>query len=137
MFGARLNYESRFFVTGRELSGIESIDIGYNNAVSLLQPLGFPTGVTVVAGPTQEQLSLSRYLIYDDPILAYTGDATMSGSINYNGNAYGFDSGYLNNYSVNCAVGAIPKVSASFAIYDEMRTGNGADMSGTIAHSDI
>lgn len=133
MFGARLNYESRFFVTGQELSGIDSIDIGYANATNILQPLGFPTGLTVVAGPTEESLSLSRYLVYDDPILAFTGDSCMSGSINYQGKAYGFDSGYLNNYSVNCAVGNIPRVNASFLVYDEMRTGDGADASGAIA----
>ena len=54
----------------------------------------------------------------------------MRGSFNYNNNAaYGFESGYLSSYSVNCAVGSVPKVNANFVVYDEMRSGVSA--SGT------
>ena len=126
MFGSKLNYESQFFVSGQELSGIESIDIGYNNSANITKPLGYSQGVTTVAGPTEQAVSLSRYLIYVDPILNYTGDINMSGSIHYDGASYGFESGYLNSYSVNCAVGSIPRVNADFVVYDEMRSGYNA-----------
>ena len=138
MYGTTLNYESHFFISGqngsvaaRELSGIESLEIGYQNSASVTNPLGYKKGVTTVGGPTVQEVSLSRYLIYDDPLLDFTGDGeVMKGSFNYDNNAsYGFESGYLNSYSVNCAVGSVPKVNAKFNVYDEMRSGVSA--SGT------
>jgi len=63
--------------------------------------------------------------MYEDPILAFTGESeAMKGSFNYKNNtSYGFNSGYLTSYSVNCAVGSIPKVNTSFVVYDEMKSG--------------
>jgi|TARA_R100000458_G_scaffold25984_1_gene23409 hypothetical protein len=137
MFGSKLNYETHFFVSGlggtpsaRELSGIESLDIGYSNSAKTVNPLGYSKGVTAVGQATSQEVSFSRYLIYDDPILDFTGQEVMRGSINYDNNiAYGFESGYLTSYSVNCAVGSVPKVNASFVVYDELRSGVSA--SGT------
>ena len=76
--------------------------------------------MTAISGPTSQEVSFSRNLIYADPILAYTGSKPISGSVNYNGNSYGFKSGYLTSYSVNCAVNSIPKVNTSVVVYDEM-----------------
>lgn len=125
MFGSKLNYESHFYLTGRELSGIDSIEIGYNNAANVVNPLGYKKGVTTVGGPTSQTVSLSRSLLFIDPLLDYTGaNHIVTGSFNYNDNAsYGFNSGYLTSYSVNCAVGSIPKINASLVVYDEMRSG--------------
>jgi len=81
--------------------------------------------VTTIGGPTSQTVSLSRYLIYVDPVLDFTGASdVMEGSFNYDNNAsYGFESGYLTSYSVNCAVGSVPKVNASLVVYDELRSG--------------
>ena len=132
MYDTTLNYDCHFFISGadgtpsaRELSGIESLDIGYSNSSNVLAPLGTTHGLTTVAGATSQTVSFSRNLIYQDPIYGFRGASeAMAGSFNYNNNAsYGFNSGYLSSYSVNCAVGAIPKVNASFIVYDEMRSG--------------
>ena len=135
MYDSTLNYEAHFFISGhsgswgvplaRELSGIESLEIGYQNSSEISKPLGYKKGVTTVNGPTAQTVSFSRYLIYDDPVLDFTGESqVMKGSFNYNNNAaYGFESGYLTSYSVNCAVGSVPKVNASFVVYDEMKSG--------------
>ena len=152
MFGARLNHETRFFVASgrkgiglipdaihhRELSGIESIDLSHQASSSTAYPLGTRKGITTSTGPVQQSLTLSRYLIYNDPILGLTGDIAPSGingSIHYADRSYGFKSGHLTNYSVNCAVGTIPKVSANFQIFGEMKSGYSA--SGTLTHPDI
>tara|TARA_R100000005_G_C4975645_1_gene187150 strand:- start:584 stop:1390 length:807 start_codon:yes stop_codon:yes gene_type:complete len=130
MYGTTLNYDSHFFISGgslprTELSGIESLDISYQNSQTTTNPLGYNRGVTTIAGPTSQNVSFSRFLIYDDPVLSFTGaNDPIRGSFNYDDNAsYGFNSGYLVSYSVNCAVGAIPKVNASFVVYDEMKSG--------------
>ena len=132
MYGSKLNYESHFFISGfeggspsaRELSGVKSLEISYQNSANVTNPLGYKNGLTTVGGPSQQAVSFSRDLIYDDPILDFTGDNVMKGSFNYDNNtSYGFFSGYLTSYSVNCAVGTIPTVNASFSVYDEMRSG--------------
>ena len=131
MFDAKLNTDSHFFVSGQQLSGVESLDIGYNNSATVLNPLGYSKGVTAISGPTTQEISFSRNLIYSDPILDYTGSKPISGSVNYNGSSYGFGSGYLASYSVNCAVNSIPKVTTSVVVYDEMR--DTIDASGATA----
>ena len=135
MYASTLNYESHFFISGvgvgttqaqaRELSGIESLEIGYQNNANVSKPLGYKNGVTTINSPTSQTVSFSRYLIYNDPVLSFTGESgIMMGSFNYdNGAAYGFESGYLNSYSVNCAVGSVPKVNVNLVVYDEMRSG--------------
>ncbi len=135
MFGARLNYDCNFFVAGQRLSGIQSADVGYTNSAVITNPLGYVDGATTIGGATEQTVSLTRYLIYDDPIAAYTGNVNMSGSIDYGGISYGFKSGYLQDYSLNCAVGAVPQVNANFVVYDEMRSGYSA--SGNVTHPAI
>ena len=138
MYGTTLNYDCHFFIAGadgspsaRELSGVQSLDMGYSNSSNIAKPLGSVRGVTTVGGATSQTVSFSRNLIYEDPILAFTGESeAMKGSFNYKNNtSYGFNSGYLTSYSVNCAVGSVPKVNSSFVVYDEMKSGINA--SGT------
>ena len=123
MFGGTLNHEARFFADGYELSGVESVSLSYSNSSSILKPLGTKKGLTTSTGPTQKTLSLSRVLTYNDPILNYTGEAPLSGSIYYSDDHYGFESGYLVDYSLNCAVGAVPRVNCNFQIASEIKSG--------------
>ena len=98
--------------------------------------LGFNVGSSIVAGATTQQLSITRNLIYDDPVLNFTGESNISGSINYNNNNNGFRSGYLTDYLVSCAVGAIPKVTTNITIYDELVSGT-KNASGSVAAPSI
>ena len=134
MFGSRTNYDSHFFIDGEEISGVSSIDIGYQNAANVTKPLGYQGGVVTVGGPTQQSLSVTRYSISATPLEQFAAGQRMSGSLNYNGESYGFNNGYVTEVSVNCAVGSIPKTTYNFSIYDELRTGESA--SGTYT-SDI
>lgn len=120
MFGSRLNDEVNINIAGSELSGISSVDFSYSNTANILKPLGSKKGLTTVGGGTQQKVSISRHLIYDDPVLDYTGASSMIGNIRYNNSSYSFSSGYLTNYSVNCAVGSVPKVNASLIVLDEL-----------------
>ena len=123
MFGSISNYENKFFITGQQVVGIESIDINYSNSPTINKILGSAKGLTTIGGVTQQKLSLTRNLIYNDPLLSYTGLSNITGGINYNDKSYRFNSGYLDEYMVNCAIGAIPKVTTNITVYDEMQTG--------------
>jgi hypothetical protein len=123
MFGSTSNYENKFFITGQQVVGIESIDINYSNSPTVNKILGSTKGLTKIGGVTHQKLSITRNLIYSDPLLSYTGSSSITGGINYDNKSYRFNSGYLDEYMVNCAVGTIPKVTTNITVYDEMQTG--------------
>jgi hypothetical protein len=123
MFGLVSNYENKFFIDNKEIVGIESIDINYSNSPSVSKILGAKNGLTTIGATTQQKLSITRNLIYSDPLLSYTGSSSITGGINYDNKSYRFNSGYLDEYMVNCAVGTIPKVTTNITVYDEMQTG--------------
>lgn len=133
MFGAKLGHESKMYAGGFELPGIESINFSSQNNTSLIKPMGTTKGFTSVSGPLNNTLSITRSLVYKDPILyRYTGYGTvMKASIfdENNQNFYGFESGYMNSYSVNCAVGSVPRVTTNFVIADEIKSGANSDQS--------
>jgi len=125
MFGARFNHETRFFSDGYELSGVESASLNYTNPSQIVKPLGTKQGFTVANGLPQRTLSLSRVLTYNDPILSHTGDTSISGNIYYDNRVYGFSTGHLVDYNLNCAVGSVPRVSTNFQIASELKSGEG------------
>jgi hypothetical protein len=128
MFGGKFNHEARFFADGYELSGVDNVDFSYSHSENILKPLGTKDGLTTHSGPTQQTLSVSRVLTYNDPIFSYTGESPISGSIFYEGNYYGFETGYLVDYSLNCAVGAVPRVSCNFQVASQMKSGVNANL---------
>jgi hypothetical protein len=130
MFGQISNHENKFFISGQEVLGLENVSISYSNSYTPTRFVGVGTAHALVASPVEKSISMSRYLIYQDPVLNYTGDAAMSGSVNYRSNSYGFTSGYLTEYSINCAVGTVPNINSNIVVYGEMRTG--VNQSGSV-----
>ena len=120
MFGQLSNYENKLFINDQEILGIDSINLSYSNSSNDSKILGRSSSFTTVNGATVGQLSISKNLIYIDPILDYTGSSQVFGHIEYNNKGYGFSNAYLTEYMVNCAVGSIPKVSSNFIIFDEI-----------------
>ena len=135
MFNAKLNHECEFYISGLRLSGVESVDISYSQQNNIIKPIGFSKGISVANGEPQKSLSVTRNLLYQDPILNYTGNIAMDGSINYENHSYGFKKGYLSEYIVNCAVGSIPKVSINAIILDELKSSSNSF--GNIQHPNI
>lgn len=125
MFSQILNYENKFFVNGVEIPAIESLDLSYSNNAQTKKLIGFGQAVSTIAGSTQQKLSITRNVIYTDPIYGYAvNGANISGSLNYNNNHIGFRSGYVDKYMVSCAIGSIPKVTTNITIYDELVSGS-------------
>ena len=69
MFGAKLGHESKMYVGGFELPGIESFNFSSQNSASLVKPLGTRKGFTSVSGPMKKTMSITRSLLYKDPVL--------------------------------------------------------------------
>lgn len=122
MLGSVSNYENYVFFAGQQLRGIENFNISYSNQSNVSRFIGFSKGHTLPLADSEKQFSFSRYLIYKDPILTLTGSSPIRGSINYNGLYYGFESGFLTEYGVNCAIGSIPVSNAKFSVYGPMNS---------------
>lgn len=137
MFDQVYNYENKIFFNDNEFVGLDSADFSYSHSQKTIKALGFSVGQTVVSGPVQQKISLSYPLIQGSPFYSalIQGIPIGSGSINYNGSSYGFKSGYVENYSVNCAVGSIPRESSSISVFNQMERGINA--SGALPLSTI
>lgn len=115
-----LQYDQLFVVNGYKLSGVESVSVSHSTSLENALTLGSLFGYNL-NNPFQAQISLQRNCLYTDPLLAFTGDSPLSGSFSYNGQSYGFTSGYLTKYAVNCGVGEIPSVACDIVVYGDLK----------------
>ena len=132
---AVLNYEQQFYLSGILLSGVTDINGGYSISESPINIIGKGYCHPVRQGPLVGEFNISKYYIGEDPLLNYTGDHPVSGSINFQDKQFGFEDGYLTEYSINAGIGQIPTSSASIVVYGDM--GSGIDASGNSSHPGI
>ncbi len=131
------SYESKFFIDEYGLSGIRDWEASYSVPQQTINALGAGFVRNVYNGPLQGNLSFTRDMIFNsDPVLSYTGDAALSGTLIYDTyldqgteKVFGFTEGYLTNYSVSCGVGGVPTVDSSFVSFGRFGSGiRGGDL---------
>jgi hypothetical protein len=139
MFGARFNHEVSFFITGQKMPGIESVELSYDNSLSITKPLGYSKGLTMSSDKYSTSISLVRSLIFNDPLLNCTGNVNITGmSIHYDNQNYFLSNHiYMTEYLVNCAVGSIPKVTTNFICFNSVETPDVKGASGSLAEPAI
>jgi len=113
-------YEQAFVVNGTQLSGVNNVSVNYSIPLEQALILGAEYGYNL-NNPIQAEISIQRQMLYQDPLLAFTGDASFSGSLKYNGKSYGFTSGFLNQYSISCSVGEVPSISCGITIFGKLQ----------------
>jgi len=118
-----LNADQLFFINGQKLSGVSSLSLGYTNPLENSPVLGNAGFGFAMNGPVEGVVEFSRSLVYQDPILNFTGDSSFSGNFSYGNRAYSFESGYLTNYSVSCGVGDVPQVNARVSVWCGLTSG--------------
>ena len=134
------SYEQIFYLDGTGVSGIRNLSAGYSVGQKQVRALGAGFIREVIAEPLQGELSMTRDLLYQDPVLGLTGEAPVSGTLLYdvemNGaeKVYGFNTGYLTSYSINCDVHDVPTIETTFAVFGQLGSGERErelDYSGT------
>jgi hypothetical protein len=120
MFGTKTNSEARLTIQNQEILGVESLNIAYSNKFETIKLLGYTKGVSSHNDYVDKTLSVSRNFIGIDPLLYYVGGDAIDGNIFYNGESYDFKTGYINDYSINCAVGSIPKINNNIFIIGDL-----------------
>lgn len=123
MKNAILNYENTFFLRGTALSGVISVDGSYNIDYKPINVIGQGFTKQVVASVPVAELSLSRYLVNNDPVLILTGEKNnfsavpVDGGLFYKNKYFAFQNGYLKSVGIKCSVGDIPQIESSFDIF--------------------
>lgn len=136
MKGATLNYENYFFLNNSTISGIISVDGGYSINYAPIKTIGVGYNKQVIAEVPVANFSINKYLLYNEPFLAFTGENNnktaigFKGSLNYNNKKFGFLSGYLNSFGLSCSVGEIPTTKSDIVVYGDV--GPNYDASGNL-----
>ena len=132
---AVFNYEHQFYLDGILLSGVTNVDGGYSIDESPIHIIGKGYAYPVRQGPLVGNFSISKYYIGKDSLLNYTGQDSFSASINYGDSSFGFQSGYLSEYSISAGIGQIPQSNASITTYGDF--GSGISSEGTAPNPPI
>lgn len=123
MKNATLNYENTFFLEGTALSGVLSVDGSYNIDYKPINVIGQGFVKQVISSIPTAELSLSRYLVSNDPVLNLTGQQSnfsavpISAGLYYKNKYFAFQDGYLKSIGISCSVGEIPKIESSFDVF--------------------
>lgn len=131
-----LNYENQFFLNSSTISGIISVNGGYNINYAPIKTVGVGYNKQVIAEVPVANFSINKYLLYNEPFLNFTGEnidnvaKSFRGSLNYNNKKFGFDSGYLNRFNLSCSVGEIPTTTSDIIVYGDI--GPSYDASGSL-----
>jgi hypothetical protein len=140
------SYEQIFYLGGTGISGIRNISAGYSVGQKQIRALGAGFVKEVIAEPLRGELSMTRDLLYQDPVLGLTGEAPISGTLLYgveldgNEKVYGFNTGYLTNFTINCDVQSVPTIDTTFSVFGQMGSGvreGELDYSGTAPLSNL
>lgn len=131
------NYEQKLYINEHEVLGVTDINGSYQINEDPIHIIGQGFTHQVKNGPMAGDFQLSKYYIGNDILLSYTGSESINGSIHYGDKSFGFEDGYLTEYSLSCAIGQIPTATASIKVYGDIGSGINASGSETIPEIQI
>jgi hypothetical protein len=137
MKNAITNYENTFFLNGAALSGVISVDGSYNIDYKPINVIGQGFLKQVIASVPKGQMSVTRYLVTNDPVFQLTGDGNnynalaLNAGLYYKNKYFAFSTGYLSSFGIKCQVGEVPTIQSSFDVFGDM--GSNFNPSGTSA----
>lgn len=132
---ASLNYEHQFFLNGVLVSGVTNVAGGYSIEESPINIIGKGYTFPVRNGPLVGNFSITKYFLGEETFMNHIDDVPITGSINYGDKSFGFDEGYLSEYSFSAGIGAIPEAQASIVVYGDI--GKGIDADQSLPHPEI
>lgn len=130
------SYENSLYISGFKIFGVNDVNFGYSLPIEHINVIGANKFTTFTNNAPQSNLSVQKYLSPADFFLNFTGSGQISGGLFYNNKNFTFNRAYLNNYSVSCAVGNFPSLSADFTIFGNVGTGiagSGASETGALS----
>ena len=105
------------------MNGVTNVDGGYSIQESPINIIGKGFAYPVRNGTLQGNFQISKYFIGKEEVLRYVDGTPISGSINYGGNSFGFESGYLSEYSFSAGIGQIPESQIAISVFGDIGKG--------------
>jgi len=125
MFNVYSIENQNFYLNDSLVSGVQSLDINYNNNINPSLAINDPNINYLVTSPVVANLDLNYILSSNDNFISYTGSRPFSGKVEYGNNYFTFSSGYLTNYSISYSFGEYPIVSVKNLILGELGNRSG------------
>jgi hypothetical protein len=116
MYGRRIYADQRLIINQQEISGVTSFNGNFELPFNSIDVLG-NNFITSIDGEISKNISFSRFLNQSDHLKFLTGDAFCSGYVLYDNKSFGFSSGFLTNYSVECGIGDIASATTDLIVY--------------------
>lgn len=116
MYGRKIYADQKLIINQQEISGVTSFNGNFDIPFNSIDVLG-GNFVAAIDGEISKDISFSRFLNQSDHLRYLTGDAFCSGYVLYDNKSFGFSSGFLTNYSVECAIGDIASVNTDLIVY--------------------
>jgi hypothetical protein len=134
MLGRIRREAEKITINNSGIQGVQSINAQYESVARPLDNLGITEIQYAPQGGQTASLQLNTLLINTleagysgsyslDVMQNFTGDIPFSGVIDYGTEKIYFSQGYLETYSVSCAIGEIPQTSTTSTIYGDFGTG--------------
>jgi len=134
MLGRIRREAEKITINNSGIQGVQSINAQYESVARPLDNLGITEIQYAPQGGQTASLQLNTLLINTleagysgsyslDVMQNFTGDIPFSGIIDYGTEKIYFSQGYLETYSVSCAIGEIPQTSTTSTIYGDFGTG--------------
>ncbi len=123
--GAKFKESQKFFISNNQISGVQSCNFQYNNALAPLKFLGQNSGCFIQAGTQIGKLSVKNLVISNNIWLQYTGTSGINAyiiedTLNPGTKNFGCVSGWLTSYNNRCSIGQIPEESVSIDTYHNL-----------------
>jgi|LakMenEpi03Aug12_release.lakeMendotaPanAssembly.Ray.scaffolds.fasta_scaffold04618_2 hypothetical protein len=128
MYGRKIYADQQLIINQQVISGVTSFNGNFELPFNSIDVLG-NNFITSIDGEVSKTISFSRFLNQSDHLKYLTGEAFCSGYVLYDNNSFGFSSGFLTSYSVECGVGDIASVSTDLVVY--------GNIGGNLKHSII
>ena len=129
MYSSISNYEQKLYLDGVSVSGAVNINGSYSINYQPINTIGVGYNKMVFGEVPVAQFKISKNLLYNEPLLNYTGEgadkkaAPIRGTLSYNGKSLGFPSGYLTNFSLQCSVGQVPQTEFGIQVFGDLGSG--------------
>jgi len=135
-FLSKTRETERFLLDGKEIPGVQNVQLGYSLNASPLLYLGNQNINFIPRGTQNGRVSINNWIISNDYFIPFTGNSGCNGYlINsrpptgtirkevrkfYDLNIVGFISGYLSSYNQSCVIGEVPRTQVDFTVFGDI-----------------
>jgi hypothetical protein len=116
-----------FYINGIKISGLQSLSIKWNSQVEPSLRVGYTDANYINSKFIEADLNIEYIPLNNDIFLSFTGNTMFSGKFNYNDKYFIFNTGLLNNYSLNYQLDSLINARADLKVFAEVFSATGTE----------